>query len=464
MKLDDIARVCNTIASDNSRLFKEQCLRRFSGLPGLQECLKFIYSTDVPTGIGKAKLDNAATYTPNTVTPEYMMDYLTRNNTGDAADIDLCLGFIYGFENLATQRFAEALVTKDLQIGVTATTLNKVYGKGFIPKIGIMKGVPLKDVELSGVYIATEKIDGNRRLIFTKATGVEVYTRSGKRDYGLVDIMKAAESLPQGYVFDSECVAAGTYSDNIALRQASASLLNSGGQRTGVVAKIFDIIPIAEYNVGKSRNIAVIRKAILAGLFDDYTSIMLLETCLHNRGLFLHANSVNAMKHSIPHDTIHKLKATLVDLPVLEALPILALVSTKEEAMIAAQPIWDVKGEGIMLNSITAPYEVKEARCKHLVKVKATEEGQYKVAMICEGEKSFEGMLGAVVISMMGPDGLVYHCKVGSGFTFEQRIKYWKGSITGKVIEVEHFGISKNLQGGYSLSCPIFKRIVGEDE
>ena len=87
-------------------------------------------------------------------------------------------------------------MTKDLQIGVSVTTLNKVYGKGFIPKIGIMRGMLCPD-SISSYYLATEKIDGNRRLIMVKDTGVEIFTRSGKRDLGLVEIEAQAAQLPK---------------------------------------------------------------------------------------------------------------------------------------------------------------------------------------------------------------------------------------------------------------------------
>lgn len=464
MNFDLIALICNDISLDNSRLYKEALLKKYADVEGFKDVMKFIYDKDNATGIGKKKLDNLYPAYGEPMTPEQMMEYLTINNTGSDIDVAHCINFICQYDDGVTQWLAEALVTKDLQIGVTATTLNKVYGKGFIPKIGIMKGVPLKDVELNGLYIATEKIDGNRRLIFTKSTGVEIYTRSGKRDFGLVDIMEAAKALPTGYVYDSECVAAGAFKDNIELRQASASILNSGGNRKGVVAKIFDMIPISEYNVGSSKFMALVRKALLASIFDDIASIETLEFCLHEKQLYDYANTVNAVKGIWSPYAREYLSRTLRELPVLEALPILGLISTEEQALELAQPIWDRKGEGIMLNLMTAPYEVKEARCKHLVKVKGGEEGVFEVIDAAEGDKSFTGMLGALVINITGLDGKTYRCKVGSGFNLPQRQTIWEhfGSYIGRKIEVEHFGISRNQQGGYALNCPIFKRFVGD--
>ena len=205
---------------------------------------------------------------------EELMEYLSINTTGTDYDATIANAFIYQSDDDIWQWAATGLVTKDLQIGVSITTLNKVYGNGFIPKIGIMRGT-LCPSNISSIYLATEKIDGNRRLIMTKPTGIEIYTRSGKRDYGLVEIEEQASALPVGFVFDTECIAVGDFADNIELRQASASILNSRGKRSGVKALCFDVIPQEEYDKSISKMGALGRKATLAALFGDYSSTQL---------------------------------------------------------------------------------------------------------------------------------------------------------------------------------------------
>ena len=185
---------------------KEMMLKRYGEtVDGFKEVLKFIYDPYFTTGIKEAKLNNAyISDTYHEVTVEEIMDYLRTCNTGTLQDCQYALEFIYQEDDPNWQWAAEGLVTKDLQIGVSVTTLNKVYGKSFIPKIGIMRGM-LCPEHWTGYGIATEKIDGNRRLFFNTKDGVKTYTRSGKPDTGLTEIEAEISShLPKGYVFDCE--------------------------------------------------------------------------------------------------------------------------------------------------------------------------------------------------------------------------------------------------------------------
>ena len=83
-----------------------------------------------------------------------------------------------------------------------------------------------------------------------------------------------------------------------------------------------------------------------------------------------------------------------------------------------------------------------------------------------EGTNSNEGRMGAVLVKFTGRDGNEYTFAVGSGFTQYERDLYWQSpsEIIGQKIEVEHFGESLNKDGGRALNCPIFKRIVGDEE
>lgn len=448
MDFQKVADCLSVIQATGSTLQKEALLRRFEGVPGFTDVLKYIYDPYFTTGLKQAKLDNAA-FASQCYTAEEVMSYLRKNNTGTMADAEIANGFIFASEDANWQWAATGVVTKDLQIGVSVTTLNKVYGKGFIPKIGIMRGM-LCPEKISGEYLATEKIDGNRRLIFTRETGVEVYTRSGKRDLGLVEIMEEAKQLPIGYVFDCECVAMGDFADNIALRQASASILNRGSKskKTGVQALCFDVLPITEYNEGKSRLSALARKALVAKLLGDMQSVAFLL------GSFTSiANSLEAFVNKFPSVTLQHIKP----------LPILGVVHSTEEGFKLAEPIWETGGEGVMLVDVTSPYEVNPNPRKTLLKIKATIEYKLPCVGVYEGDNKYAGMLGGIEVGYT-VNGTTYRVGVGSGFADYQRAEYWAHPerIVGKLVEIECFGASTNAKGGYSLNCPIFKRVVGD--
>lgn len=451
MDFQVVADCLSNIQATGSTLQKEALLRRYADIDGFKDVLKFIYDPYFTTGLKQAKLDIGDGIDANAMrmSTDEIMQYFREHSTGTKADIATANGFIFSSGDPNWQWAATGLVTKDLQIGVSVTTLNKVYGKGFIPKIGIMRGM-LCPEKIFGEYLATEKIDGNRRLIFTRETGVEVYTRSGKRDFGLVEIMEEAKQLPTGFVFDCECVAMGEFSDNIALRQASASILNRGSRqaKTGVQALCFDVLPIKDYDGGLSKLNALGRKALVAHLLGDEASV--------NKLIELFPRWADPLKGLVGMFESTTLKH-------IKPLPILGVVTSREEGFKLAEPIWETGGEGVMLVAVSSPYEVNPNPRKTLLKIKATTEYTLPCIGVYEGDNKYTGMLGGIEVGYT-VNGTTYRVGVGSGFADYQRAEYWEHPerIVGKLVEIECFGASTNAKGGYSLNCPIFKRVVGD--
>lgn len=456
--LYEIGAILGEIRDTGSTILKEDILVDCQDVEGFKEILQYIYDPYFTTGIGTKKLEAAPiSDAGESMGPEELMDYLKENTTGTMFDAAVANGFIYAYsDDDEAMWLAEGIVTKSLKIGVSVTTLNKVYGKGFIPMVGIMRGVNCPDY-IEGSYIVTEKIDGNRRLLMNKETGPEIYTRSGKRDFGLVEIEEQMKHLPIGYVYDTECIAMGKYEDSIALRQASASLLNRGGDRTGVKALVFDMLPIPEYKEGKSRHHAMARKAMLAILFDDREGLDILKGPALRPKAIQHIT--NLLMDNLKDDVFSNYPLKNID-----TLPILGVVGSKEEAIELATPIWETGGEGVMLVDLSSAYEVSPNPRKTLLKVKLLKEFVCKVIAVAEGTNKYEGMMGSVVVAYER-DGETYNVNVGSGFTDLDREYYWVNptAIIGKYIEIESFGESMNAQGGYSINCPIFKRVVGDE-
>jgi DNA ligase-1 len=448
-----IAEGLDHIRRASSTLEKKRLLRVYAETPGFKDVVKFIFDPNFTTGLKDRKLEGAG-FSSVTYSPVEMMNYLRNNNTGSDVAASIANSFILQYaDNNVLAWLAKGLVTKDLQIGVSVTTLNNVFGKNFIPKIGIMRG-QLCYPEFSGAFIATEKIDGNRRIILQKGDSIEVYTRSGKRDYGLVDIETQARLLPPGYMYDAECVAIGDFEHSLDLRQATASILNSKGPRRGVKALIFDMVPIDEYFEGQSKWGAMFRKLALCTLFGDYRGWQLLGELM----------SEAAFKHVV--DTIDNRPDLPLALPNIQSLPILGIVHNYEEAIQYATPIWDTNGEGIMLVEHKSPYIVSATPKASWLKVKRVNEYTLRCCDVLEGSNKYEGMLGAIEVEYQRPgDPAAYYVRVGSGFTDYERELYWQQPelIINKMIDIESFGESKNADGGYSLNCPVFKRIAGDD-
>lgn len=437
-KVADIISLIGNTSGTNDKL---NLLIRYSDTPGLKEILKFIYNPYCKTGISTKKLKNAKGLlkTDSPVTWQDAIYYYSIHQTGSDADVAYGMTFIKDTPEEA-RWLAVAIITQELKIGVSATSLNKVYGASFIPKVGCMLGTLYGSVghaKIKWPCIVTEKLDGVRRILIKENGQCRMYSRSGHEDIGLVEIIEEAKYLPNNFVYDGELLAKGAFKDSIAHRQATNSIANSKGNKTGLVFNIFDMVPIDDFYAGRCDVTAKERKIRLAAtLMDESLALIDEDWAMRIQAFGIHEK----LEH-------------------IAAVPILGLVNCLEDASDIVESIWARGGEGIMLNTTTGPYEVK--RSKQLLKVKHTEEYVLPIVGFMEGTNKYEDSLGAVIVAYK--DNYV---GVGSGFTDHQRRYIWnhQNQYLGKLIEVETFGESTNANGGISLNCPIFKRFAGEVE
>lgn len=438
MEMHKIVEAVNLIAANNSRLHKESVLKQAKDIDGFCRVMEFIYNPYIRTGIAKKKLANGqhSLETTTHVTYDTIMEYLSYNGTGSGADVFRVWGMINALHP-ELRELAKAIVTKDLKIGVTATTLNKIYGKTFIPKVGVMLSNKYVDYKskVKGPFIVTEKLDGIRRILVKNNGVVTMYSRSGIQDEGLYEIEEAAAMLPDNMVYDGELLAKGNFKDCIAQRQATNSIANSKGQRKGVCFNIFDAVPYESFIKDDCEYTSLTRKVALASIFSDTASLAKLgidesDPCLFNAS---------------PH---------LPKCDVLKAVPILGIAHNEAEINSFAEPIWARRGEGVMLNTMNGVYRIK--RSTDILKVKSCESYDLKIIDFIEGEGKFAGMLGALVVDYKGN-----RVGIGSGFNDYDRQYIWDNQavLLGKVVEIDCFGESTNVSGTVSLNCPIYRGI-----
>lgn len=440
IKVANVIKLIGSTSSTNDKLY---LLKKNENVPGLKEILKFIYNPYCKTGISDKKLNKTFGTFPSEpkVTWQEAIEYFSKHTTGSDADVAFGIRFI--MSNPDAGWLARAIVTQDLKIGVTATSLNKVYGKDFIPKIGCMLGTLFGDVgeqKTKWPCIVTEKLDGIRRIIVKENGSVKAYSRSGHEDTGIVEIMEEIRQyLPDNTVYDGELLAKGEYVDSIALRQATNSIANSKGVKTGLTFNVFDMVPVDEFYAGASKNSALVRKVTLAATLGDEDGVAILEP--------------DRWWPICQSFGIHK------ELEHVKVVPILGLINNIREVEPIVAPIWQRGYEGVMLNTTTGLYEIK--RSKQLLKIKHTEEHVLTIVDMVEGTGKFEDMLGSLVVDYKGRK-----LGVGSGFTDQQRKHIWDNysAYIGLQVEIETFGESTNALGEVSLNCPIFKRFVGEEE
>ena len=184
----DVANVIKLIGQTSGYNDKLAILTKNANTPGLKEILRFIYNPYCKTGISDAKLTKAGgLMNPDAIreiTWREAIEYFSTHQTGSDADLVFARAFItytnkeHGADAM---RLACALVTQNLKIGITATSLNKVYGANFIPKTGCMLGTLFGDVpahKISWPCIVTEKLDGIRRVLIKENGVCSFYSRS----------------------------------------------------------------------------------------------------------------------------------------------------------------------------------------------------------------------------------------------------------------------------------------------
>jgi len=453
------AMILHAVNEANGTNEKMYILKKHENTPDLKEILKFIYNPYFKTGISSNKLKSILDAIEvdrdklhedtEFVTHTFIMSFLKMSNTGSDVALRKATQFIkwaIWLDKLhdtigCCEWVAKGIITQSFTIGVSTKTLNKVYGKSFIPVIGCMLGTHVKDMHVDRIKwpcIVTEKLDGARRILVKESGNAHIYSRSGILDEGLVDIIHEAKHLPDNTVYDGELLAIGNFKNSIELRQATNGLANSKGVKHGLTFNVFDMIQLDDFFAGKSEDNALTRKRLLAATFRDYS-----------------------LKHLAPseYEKLIAYYGVSEQLDFIRPVPILGVAHSMEDVTPIVEIIWKQQLEGVMLNTVKGFYEIK--RSKELIKIKYSEEYKVEVIGCTEGTGKNEDKLGSLIVNYKGN-----RVGVGSGFTDAQRKEIWDNidCYLNRIIEIEAFGES-NSKGStnVSLNCPIFKRFKGEE-
>ena len=169
-----------------------------------KKVMHFIYNPYILTGLSKKKINKKMKLpkVASTLSIIEVMDYLQLHNSGRDEDIIFVQHFIQS-QPVLLRDFYTKIVSKDLSIGLTDGTLNKVYGD-FIPVFDVMLAKKFEEHshKIKGDYIITEKLDGNRCVVIKDNSVVKSFTRQGKQYEGLEEIESDIANLP----FDNMCL------------------------------------------------------------------------------------------------------------------------------------------------------------------------------------------------------------------------------------------------------------------
>ena len=423
--MERIKEIIEQLQATSSRNEKAAILEANKDNELWTEVLKFLLDPMVVTGISMNKIEKYGNIRQErSFDLVGVLNYLRKHNTGRMEDVAVVSHYANGFPE--HRDWLLQLFTKSLKFGVDTSTVNKIYGKGFIKVFAVMLAESFADnpKHLDGKeFIVTQKLDGVRCVAFVHDNGeVQFFTRNGQ-DYGEVpdvaaDLLSIAE---RGVAYDGELIAKADGASGDVFR-ATVSSANSKGVKSGLVYHVFDRLPISDF-------------------LDGYSA----ETCIECK---------------------HKLSASIAadgELSWVTNVDILYEGSDQskinEWAAIAQENGW----EGLMLNVADAPYQAK--RTRDLLKVKKFKTVDARVTGVFEGIGALVGTLGGIHVEF-DIDGKTYTSKCGSGFTFEQRDKYWAHPelLIGKIVELKCFEVSYDKDGSRSLRFPIWLDIIRTDK
>ena len=430
----DFQELVNKLESTNGRIEKENYLKEYLTNETVRNLLFFVYNSYIVTGISKKKASKYTNTLEDLSSVETLQsvvdftDYFTLHKSGRDEDLKVLEKFAR--QNSVYRDLIYKIVTKDIKVGIQPTTLNKIFGKNFIPVFDVMLGDkyfdnPDKYVPDGKDFIITQKLDGVRCVCMKENDGTVTFlSRQGQPIEDLVDIEREVkEGLPCGFVYDGELLLKNdAHLKSKDLYRQTVKVTSSDSVKTNLIFNCFDIIPIDEFRRGFCAHNSYIRKIMLQNYI--------------NRKNF---------------EWIKEVK-------------MLYIGSDKEKITTLLDQIVDDGGEGVMINLFDAPYECKRSR--GLLKVKKMQTCDIKCIGVVEGTGHNTGKLGAAVCEFIGPDEKVHIVNVGSGFTLQDREEIWTDNsiIVGKIIEVQYFEISQNEQGGYSLRFPVFKHVREDKE
>ena len=344
-----------------------------------------------------------------------LLNSLTRREfTGHKA-----IGVINGFVDFYGQIIYK-IIDKDLDIRVGDSIINKAV-PGLIPtfKVALAQSYEGK-CDWNDRWWVSRKLDGVRCLAITDEEGnCKLYSRMGKEFTTLDKVKEAIEATGIiNSVFDGEiCLV--DKDGNEDFQGVMKQLRRKDHQIENPAFMIFDMLTKSEFEDEKSE-----RKL--------YPRLIILKSWLRSR--FINESILRFTHQTLITDQDH--------------FEYWNTVENKDS--------W----EGLMLRKDVG-YEGK--RTKNLVKVKSFHDAEYEViksafgpmAVVRDGKEAQEMMLAQVYIEHKG-----HVVAVGSGFSQEQRIKYWKDEdIVGKTITVQYFEETKNDKGGISLRFPTVKHI-----
>ena len=399
---------------------KQEVLAKYSDDTAIKQFVKYTHDPSIVFGIQMKKLEKAMnTLSTDNLLADFsledMLEYVAENNTGSNKVLESVVSYIRAQDEKYRDMLMKSF-TKQLKLGVTAKTINKVWGNNFIFQLNVMRSKSYEkyvDKLKNKEVIVTIKVDGIRMIVVKDDKGITAYSRSGKVMTGYEHILDELSNLPNG-MYDGEVIL--KHRDNmqaVDVRQQTASLANTkDGDRTGLEYVMFDFVTEEEFSKQKGKYTYAERRAKLKELTVGKKNISVVTRMYQGDGF----------------DEVSK------------------------EIM---KRVLDRGEEGLMVADASAVYQFKQT--DYLQKMKPSYSIDLRVVDTYDGlTLNTTDTLGGAVVMYKGNE-----LKVGNGWSEDERKLYHAHPelLIGKIIEIEHNGESRNKDGGYGVNFPRFVRL-----
>lgn len=418
-ELREFKTFVDEITATTSRLKKLEILFRYKDSEVVKYFLNFLYNPYITTGISEKKLNKPVSDLSSYLwfdcpKDTAIFEHVKKNNTGRDSDIKAVQDFREQFIPVDLHYLYNALITKNLPLGIDAKTINKSI-PNLIPEFNVMLANKYFDnpaIVEGQEFALTTKIDGGRIIAIKENGEVSFFTRAGQRYEGLIDLETDLANVPfDNFVFDGELTLLdkGNLTSKDQYKE-TMKISRKDGVKHGLKMLVFDYLPVDDFRKQACYLSYRQRRQILDSVFAHSSMTFFTELPILYQG-----KDTNKITEWLNYNIAHG-------------------------------------EEGIMINIVSAPYECK--RSNVLLKVKKMNDLDLEVIGFEEGTNRHAGRLGALLVNYKG--NIV---KVGSGFSDELRDEIWqnKDQYLGTIVEISYFEETSNQDGGVSLRFPVFK-------
>ena len=244
------------LATTSSSLAKRDILKENSENELFTSYINYLLNPFLVTGISEKKISKETDKQPTRFFESFreLMEYVLENNTGSDEVIANIRKFLDAQET-DMRDFYASIITKSAKLGCDVKSVNKAFGKDFIPQWEVQQSYsieksPLKEGEW---FSLSEKLNGVRGTFFEG----KMFSRQGKEISGLEHIVSDISKLfdnADDWVLDGELVRKNTdgVTDNENFRIGTGLLGQDDADKSCMQFVVFDFLPRSEFTNGES--------------------------------------------------------------------------------------------------------------------------------------------------------------------------------------------------------------------